>query len=205
MTTPEDLRTGDLVLVRERPALPRHWLLGVLDWLIETVTHSPYSHVGMVLRDPPFVEKQGLYVWESGWEGTPDPQDERVKFGVQITKWDTFVAHNRGNIFIRTRLPGDPIRLHDLVRVHAQVYMKPYDANPLDWLGAAVRHDDEPQKLDRFWCSALVAYILVQCGTLAADVDWSLVRPADLSSSSTELQWLHGYGPDEQIAAQPPS
>lgn len=27
-------------------------------------------------------------MWESGWEGTHDPQDVKVKFGVQITPFE---------------------------------------------------------------------------------------------------------------------
>ena len=34
------------------------------------------------------VRLKGYYVWESGWEGTPDPQDGKVKFGVQITPFE---------------------------------------------------------------------------------------------------------------------
>lgn len=193
----EPLQTGDLVLVRERP---RHWAMAALDWLIRTATRSPYSHAGVLLRDPPFVDTPGLYVWESGWEdGEPDPQDHLVKFGVQLTAWDTFVAHNPGELWVRRRGPGARLRLHDIVRIHRQVYRKPYDDDPLDWLEAAVREDGRPRKLDRFWCSALVAYILVRCGTLPAGLDWSAVRPADLSSESHELEWLHPYGEDTRL------
>ena len=190
------LQTGDILLVRERPEDSR-WALAGLGWLIRWWTDSPYSHAALVLRDPPFVAERGVYVWESGWEdGTPDPQDGKIKFGVQITPWFTFVEHNRGDIYVRRRDPGDKMRLHDILRIHTQVYMKPYDADPLDWLEAAARRDTRPRKLGRFWCSALVAYILVQCGTLPRDLDWSAVRPADLSSSSDQLTWHHQYASD---------
>ena len=41
----------------------------------------------MVLKNPTFVNPnlKGLFVWESSWEGKPDPQDEKIKLGVQIT------------------------------------------------------------------------------------------------------------------------
>ena len=44
------------------------------------------THIGMVVKDR-FTEPKlkGVYIWQSGWEGTPDPQDERIKLGVQLT------------------------------------------------------------------------------------------------------------------------
>ena len=55
--------------------------------LIRFGTHSDYTHVGVILKDPTFINPvlKGLYVWESGYEGTPDPQDNKIKVGVQIT------------------------------------------------------------------------------------------------------------------------
>ena len=46
-----------------------------------------YSHVAMILKDPYFINPalKGLYVWESSFNGTPDPQDNKIKLGVQIT------------------------------------------------------------------------------------------------------------------------
>ena len=39
----------------------------------------------MVLKDPSFLHPtlKGLYVWESSWEGKADPQDGKIKLGVQ--------------------------------------------------------------------------------------------------------------------------
>ena len=197
----ESLSTGDLVLVSEYPEVPQHWLLALFNDMIRWVTRSPYTHVGMILRDPPFMDEGGVYVWESGWEGTPDPQDGRVKLGVQLTPWSTFVENTRGALFVRKREKGSrPLSRQMLSTIHAQVYGKPYDVHVSDWLAAAVRYDPQPQKTDRFWCSALVAYILVQCGTLDPGVDWSMVRPGDLSSDSRVLHWNHGYGPDTPVA-----
>ena len=42
----------------------------------------------MVLKDPAFIHPnlKGYYgIWESGREGKPDPQDNKIKLGVQIT------------------------------------------------------------------------------------------------------------------------
>ena len=37
---------------------------------------------------------------------------------------------------------------------------------PFDWLGGIIGYDPEPQKNDRFWCSALVGYIYSNLGII---------------------------------------
>ena len=58
-----------------------------------------------------------------------------------------------------------------------------------DWLEAWFRKDSHPQKTDRFWCSALVAYFMVEFKFIDEDIDWSIIRPSDLSSNSDYLKW----------------
>ena len=78
-----DLETGDLLLFTGHTT----GFLKYFSCLIEYATHSDFSHIAMVLKDPTFIDKslKGLYVWESSWEGKPDPQDGKIKLGVQIT------------------------------------------------------------------------------------------------------------------------
>jgi hypothetical protein len=93
----------------------------------------------------------------------------------------------RGTAFVRKctlRVPDAK-----LAKVHADVFLKPYDVCISDWLLATLRLDARPQKTDRFWCSAFVAYVLTQLGFLPETTDWSIVRPCDLSSSSHFLTW----------------
>ena len=47
------------------------------------------------MKDPTFInpELKGIYVWESGWEGKPDPQDGFTKLGVQLTSLDTILSN----------------------------------------------------------------------------------------------------------------
>ena len=80
----KDLKTGDLLLCNY---MKKGGCISFFTGLIKMFTKSSYSHVGMILKDPSFIHPtlKGLYVWESGWEGTPDPQDDKIKFGVQIT------------------------------------------------------------------------------------------------------------------------
>lgn len=201
--TMDDLQTGDLVLYASAPG--QHSLFGLLDWIIRTATRSPYTHVALVLRDPTFIAPtlRGLYVWESSWEGAPDPQDGKTKLGVQITPLHEALTGFHGEVYVRQLRRGRAALTDAALRsIHETVYDKPYDVHVRDWAGAWLREDARPQKTDRFWCSALVAYILVRLGFLDPTLDWSIVRPADLSADSTYLRWRSdacAYGPDAPL------
>ena len=82
-----------------------------------------------------------------------------------------------------------PVADAKLSKVHSDVFLKPYDVCLSDWLLATLRLDARPQKTDRFWCSAFIAYVLARLGWLSDTTDWSIVRPCDLSSGSTYLSW----------------
>ncbi len=201
---PEDfksLKTGDILLFVEHPKNP---FMKLFSWLITSATHSEYSHTAVVLRDPTFINPslKGLYIWESSWEGTPDPQDGKVKLGVQITPFYQFLETYHGNIYVRRLFKGSDLIIDNrLEKIHGVVYGKPYDINIKDWIEAWKREDSHPQKTDRFWCSALVAYILVGLGFLPDKTDWSLIRPSDLSSKSNYLNFNEccQYGEDTCI------
>ena len=79
----QNLKTGDLLLFESKPHNP----IDILDAIIRYFTKSKLVHIGMILKDPSFISPplKGLYLWESSWEGTPDPQDNKTKLGVQIT------------------------------------------------------------------------------------------------------------------------
>ena len=59
-----------------------------------------------------FTDKQlkGLYLWESSWEGSPDPQDGKVKLGVQFTPLEEAIRNNNGTVYIR-KLQSDLVQL----------------------------------------------------------------------------------------------
>ena len=66
-------------------------------------------------------------------------------------------------------------------KIHKVVYDKPYDINLKDWIQAMDDKDSDPQKVDRFWCSALVGYIYTKSGILSDETDWSVLKPCDFS------------------------
>ena len=176
-----NLKTGDILLFDYEGG----GSMGIFSWLIKKATKSNITHVGMVLKDPVFINPslKGYYVWESGWEGTPDPQDGKVKFGVQITPFEEIFQNYKkknGKIYVRrVTCPINLFTTEKLLQIHEIVYDKIYDIIPTDWIEAAFRRDDNPQKTTRFWCSALVGYIYTQCDCLHPGTDWSMIRPSD--------------------------
>src|SRR3989304_23762 len=91
----DQLNTGDVLLFNEK----KYWF----SWLVEYWTGSPWSHVAIVLRDPIYLDPKltGLYLWESGEEYFPDAEDNKIKFGVQITDLKKVISGYQGKIVVR--------------------------------------------------------------------------------------------------------
>ena len=191
-----DLNTGDLILFTGHKTGWLHYFSS----LIEYSTHSNYSHIGMILKDPFFISPslKGTYVWESGWEGDYDPQDNKIKLGVQITPLSEILENFKGSktIIRKNKFPENTFTNEKLTEIHNTVYDKPYDIIPKDWIQAFFRKDGDPQKTDRFWCSALVGYIYTKCGILKDDTDWSILRPSDFSLDGELLNFNDNYSLD---------
>lgn len=196
-----DLKTGDLLLFNNQNT---SGFFGFLSSLIKWGSHSNYTHIAMVLKNPTFINPnlKGTYVWESSWEGTPDPQDGKTKLGVQITPIHEILNDykNNGKVLLR-RLNGvdDNTFADDKMRdIHNVAYDKPYDIIPTDWIGAMFKKDSNPQKTSRFWCSALVGYIYTKLNILECDTDWSVLAPNDFSLSGENLNFVKPYSLDKE-------
>ena len=188
----DKLKTGDLLLFNDKQG----GLFGLFTSLIKWGTHSNYSHIAMVLRDPTFIHPtlKGLYVWESSWEGKPDPQDGKIKLGVQITPIAEILQAYKGKGEVICRpvcCKSECFTNENLKMVHSVVYDKPYDIVPKDWLEGFLQKDLDPQKTSRFWCSALVGYIYTTCGLLDSVTDWSILRPCDFSLNAENLSFIN--------------
>lgn len=200
----DTLETGDLLLFSNETS---GWF-GALISLIKWGTHSNYSHVGMILKNPSFIHPslKGLYLWESSYNGTEDPQDGKIKLGVQITPLDTIIngyKKSGGKIFLRklkylndNENPFNEDLIHKnifndekLKEIHSIVYNKPYDIIPTDWLTAFLNYDISPQKTSRFWCSALIGYIYTKLDILVENTDWSILKPNDFSLDGEDLNY----------------
>ena len=187
-------KTGDLLLFNDQTT----GSFGAFTKMIKWGTHSNYSHTAMILKDPTFLHPhlKGLYVWESSWEGTPDPQDHKIKLGVQITPINEILntyKRTGGHVYYRNvKTEKNLFTDENLAKVHEVVYKKPYDICPVDWVEGFLQKDLNPQKTERFWCSALVGYIYTKCGVLKSDTDWSILRPTDLSLDGEKLSFNDG-------------
>lgn len=184
----DELQTGDLVLVTGRST-------GVYQLFLDMImygTHSSIVHIGIIIKDPEFTETpmKGTFFWESGFEGTPDPQDGKIKLGVQLTSIEELIDSKNSAFYVR-RFNDNSVfnNTEKLKQIHRHVYCKPYDINPRDWLYALFRKDIEPQKTDRFWCSAFVGYVLTQLGLLSGNTDWSTLYPSDFALDSEKLNY----------------
>lgn len=196
-----NLKTGDLLLFDYK----KKGLFGVFTGAIKYFTHSDFSHIAMVLKDPTFLHPslKGYYVWESSWEGKPDPQDGKIKLGVQITPFEEIYnayKNDKSSIFVR-RISKNSEKFftpENLEDIHKVVYDKPYDIVPKDWLEAAFGKDSNPQKTDRFWCAALVGYIFTKCNILKYDTDWSKLSPSDFSSEKNSVEFINDVSLEEK-------
>jgi len=188
------LKTGDILLFDNKGG----GVMGIFSSLIKKITKSDISHVAMVLKDPDFIDPplKGIYVWESNYEGKPDPQDGKIKFGVQITPLEEmfdYYRKNKSKVFVRRIICYPSIfSKNNLEDIHKVVYDKVYDITMSDWIEAIERKDKKPQKTDRFWCSALVGYIYTKCGLLSPNTDWSILRPSDFTTKySSNLEFMN--------------
>ena len=190
-----DLKTGDILLCGSGPR--ESWPLSWFSYLIKMYTHSPYSHIAMVLIDPSFIHPalKGVFVWESSNGSTPDPQDNKKKLGVRITPLADFLHEYQmqgGSVVVRpVSCPPDTFNPQILETIHTDVYGKPYDLYLKDWLKALIPigENSEPT-ISRFWCSALIGYIYTKCGILDSFTSWSFLRPADFSATSEHLKFV---------------
>ena len=185
----DKLETGDIILFNNTD---NSGFFKYFSDLIKFGTHSNYTHIGMVLKDPTFFNEdlKGLYFWESSWENINDVQDNEIKLGVQIVPLEEVIEKN-SDIMIARKVNCDKNLFNDKVlrEINDVVHNKPYDIVPRDWLNAFLRRDNDPQKTDRFWCSALVGYIYTKVGILHESTDWSILRPSDFALNSENLSF----------------
>ena len=200
------LNTGDILLFDERPNM---CCMAGLDTLIKCCTRSKYSHCALVVVDPPFAPQcKGTFVWESSWHGTADPQDNTVKFGVQLTPVAFYTDNYPGIVTIYRRRPilEKTRRLFSdeaLTAIHKKVYLHGYDTRVKDWCSALFKKRIQRQT-DVFTCSAFVSFVLTELEILEAETPWTIVSAADLSSRASSLvEWRFWYDRDTRVERNP--
>jgi hypothetical protein len=188
-----NLKTGDILL------FSAEWSwnpLNIFGKFIEIFTNKPYSHVGMILKDPTWIKQdmKGLYLWESSYEGSPDPQDGKIKIGIEVTPLDIALKQHKEKIYVRQLFGAEnKLTINVLQKIHKIVYDKPYDYNLFDWLSAFLRTPiNGSRKYTRYFCSAFVACIYTEAEIIDKNTDWSIIRPSDFNEGDTHLNWSDG-------------
>lgn len=87
--------TGDILLFGSKKSK--------LSELIEWWCDSKWSHVGIILKDPKFInyKLKGYYLLESGYEDFADAEDHIKKYGVQIVPLEKVFQEYNGYIYWR--------------------------------------------------------------------------------------------------------
>ena len=177
------LDTGDIILFSGNYIVSK---------AIEFITGSIYSHVGVVIKNPKFIDKNledGLYIIESGTESINDPENNRKKFGVQLTKLDYIINNYYGKLYYRKlNCIRDELFYNNIYKIHSDIHNLPYDYSIIDLLKAELNINiGNTQKNTTFWCSALVAYIYVKLDFLDSSLPWTIIKPFDFSDKSKKL------------------
>lgn len=197
----DDLRTGDILFFDEHPDNAcDNWFVHC----IKKCTSSRYSHCAYVLRWKFNLNRDEIYLWESSYHPpSVDPVDSKKnKFGVQITPLSYYTKNYPGrvDIYVRQRDRNLPsVSKFILEEIRHVVYEKPYDIRICDWVKAKFRCGPKPNT-KRFWCSALLGYILCYNNDIES-CDWSALRAEDFSSTviGSPVQWKTYYGRDEPL------
>ena len=177
------LQTGDIILFRGT---------GIISCMLEYFGQSRYSHVGVIVRNPKFINpgiEDGIYVLESIVSNEFDVEDNKLKNGVTLHHLDDVLKkYSKGSVYVRhVSCQRTEDFYKKFIKVHNQVHDKPYDLNLYDWLCAEYNIDcpfpeqDYFKHTNTFWCSALATYVLCEVGVIQNKVNWSLVAPRDFS------------------------
>lgn len=154
-----DLKSGDLLLFSGH---------GPFSWMVRCGTMSPWSHVGVVHRDPTTDE---LYIWHSTNESKiKDEITSEKKDGVQLNKLETYLKSYDGDIVIRSlnkRLP-DPSPEFDWFLKHTN---QGYENNDLEMVNAAFNGFCDPNygSGNTYFCSEAVPLYYIERGILDKD------------------------------------
>jgi hypothetical protein len=198
------LDTGDLILFRGK---------NCISCLIECCSNSKYSHVGIILKNPKFINnnmKDGLYILESmAHSNQPDEEDHVIKSGVQIHNINDKIDNIKENIvFVRKlNINRDETFYKKFEEIHKEIYNKPYDMSIFDWVCAKynINHklsiNTSYKTKKKFWCSALVSYVYCELGIIDNNINWSIISPKEFSSfeGGNSIKFLCNITNDELL------
>ena len=177
------LETGDLILFKGKSMVGK---------CIECISRSKYCHIGMVLKDPTYIDPKlkGYYLWEASRESFPDAENNEIFYGVQITLLEKVLEeYGNGNVFYRKLISSRGIDNKILYEIHKKIHHHKYDLNILDWIRAGIYSIDgkvnDKSKLvnnkikvpDKVWCSSLIGFIFINMGLISSEIEWKYLSP----------------------------
>jgi hypothetical protein len=157
----------------------------------------------MILKKPIWLNDkltEDYYIIESGGDLCPDAVSDKKIFGVQVIPLKTVYEQYKdsGGIYIRKleREIKENVLEEKIKECYKLIKDKPYDTHPLDWIKAYIDLDKnlddikDEERVDCFWCSALISFIYCYCGFLERDIPWSIVAPSDFSCTGKRLKFV---------------
>ena len=202
----KDLKTGDIILFTGKD----FWFSKLIRWY----TGTPWTHVGVVLRDPTYIDPKltGLYLWESGLESFVDSENGIRKLGIQISDLKKALEDPSHGKAVYRKLNSEIHNLDDKLKIiHEGVHNKPYDTSLLDFLQTSLDieftqpygnnllhlYQRNYRKTDTFYCSAFLAYLFTELSLLPKDTKWSICEPAYFSETNKKFILENGHmGPE---------
>lgn len=186
-----NLETGDILLFRGNTWFSK---------LLEFFGKSKYSHVGMVIKHPTFIENldpNEIYILHSSFSSKPDAEDKKIKYGVQIEKLqDVLQTYSNHSVYYRMIKQERNDNFYEkLKEIHKEVHGKPYDLHIKDWIKAKLNLENPIpvntlyQHTNDFWCSALLSFIYFKLGWIS-ECNWSIIAPREFSSNESTGQLL---------------
>lgn len=204
--------TGDLILFSGS---------GLIDLAIRYCSKSNYTHCGIVLRDPVYIDPKliGVYFIESTFSESADTEDGKVKLGVTLHLLKDILAQHReagDKIYVR-KLQG--LRWSEslgekIIKAYESSKDIPYNADLTEWfiakcasdapdlevfMNSHLFSDAHLQGTKSMWCTEFVGYFYYRIEVLRPDTPWSLLSPKNFSSSMEDLEFMPGMGLGKEV------
>jgi hypothetical protein len=180
----KNCETGDLLLFNSTAFYSR---------FIELLSGSKYSHIGYIIKNPVWLhlDLSGVYLFESAKEKSNDVISQEKIFGVQLTPIEEIEREYKSATYgylyyVQNKFDRTEQYYENLKNVILQTDTKKYDLNPIDWIKAEFNINIGQRKINSFFCSALVAYIMEQVGHLDKDINWTDIAPRRYSKDAKD-------------------
>lgn len=173
--------TGDIILFQGEYSL--------LSYFIEFFTESKWSHIGIVLKDPTYIDPKlkGLYLWNCGYEDIRESENNENILGVQIIPLMEIIEIYTGHVYHRRFTKN--IDINAIKNIHKKLHHDPYNIHPNDLMHLLL-HKPINHTPNRFVCSTFVAFVLQKLNILTFEPNWCSYIPKDFANNN-----LNDYSP----------